>query len=156
MATRDIKRKPYIEDNDENIFIGIDLPFRNSDGVQGYFASTSTTIEAVKVNIKNPRILETDSKTRHNANVMALEKLGVNRNKAEDIVDKAFEEKGNLTTQISSRAQKKGYDSIIFKVDGKIQELLVYNKKDVKSIFEKKHGGSVIERNPYNYKPKAI
>ena len=53
MATRDIKRKPYIEDNDENIFIGIDLPFRNSDGVQGYFASTSTTIEAVKVNIKN-------------------------------------------------------------------------------------------------------
>ena len=113
-------------------------------------------IRPVKVNIKNPLILETDSKTRHNANVMALEKLGVNRNKAEDIVDKAFEEKGNLTTQISSRAQKKGYDSIIFKVDGKIQELLVYNKKDVKSIFEKKHGGSVIERNPYNYKPKAI
>ena len=113
-------------------------------------------IRPVKVNIKNPLILETDSKTRHNANVMALEKLGVNKDKAFDIVDKAYEEKGNLTTQISSRAQKKGYDSIIFKVDGKIQELLVYNKKDVKSIFEKKHGGSVIERNPYNYKPKAI
>ena len=53
MAIKDTKRKPYIEDNDENIFIGIDLPFRNSDGAQGYFASTSTTIEAVKVNIKN-------------------------------------------------------------------------------------------------------
>ena len=53
MAIKDIARKPYIEDNDENIFIGIDLPFRKSDGVEGYFASTSTTIEAVKNNIRN-------------------------------------------------------------------------------------------------------
>ena len=53
MAVQDTTRKPYIEDNDENIFIGIDLPFRKSDGVEGYFASTSTTIEAVKNNIRN-------------------------------------------------------------------------------------------------------
>ena len=53
MAIKDIARKPYIEDNDENIFIGIDLPFRKSNGVEGYFASTSTTIEAVKNNIRN-------------------------------------------------------------------------------------------------------
>jgi phage baseplate assembly protein W len=53
LAIKDITRKPYIEDNDENIFIGIDLPFRKSDGVEGYFASTSTTIEAVKNNIRN-------------------------------------------------------------------------------------------------------
>ena len=53
MAIKDTKRKPYIEDNDENIFIGIDLPFRKSNGVEGYFASTSTTIEAVKNNIRN-------------------------------------------------------------------------------------------------------
>ena len=53
MAIKDITRKPYIEDNDENIFIGIDLPFRKSNGVEGYFASTSTTIESVKNNIRN-------------------------------------------------------------------------------------------------------
>ena len=53
MAIKDTTRKPYIEDNDENIFIGIDLPFRKSNGVEGYFASTSTTIEAVKNNIRN-------------------------------------------------------------------------------------------------------
>ena len=53
MAIKDIARKPYIEDNDENIFIGIDLPFRKSTGTEGYFASTSTTIEAVKNNIRN-------------------------------------------------------------------------------------------------------
>ena len=40
MAIKDTTRKPYIEDNDENIFIGIDLPFRKSNGIEGYFAST--------------------------------------------------------------------------------------------------------------------
>ena len=29
-----------IEDRDENIFIGIDLPFRKSNGKEGYFASS--------------------------------------------------------------------------------------------------------------------
>ena len=53
MAIKDTTRKPYIEDNDENIFIGIDLPFRKSNSIEGYFASTSTTIEAVKNNIRN-------------------------------------------------------------------------------------------------------
>ena len=53
MAIKDTTRKPFIEDNDENIFIGIDLPFRRSDGKEGYFASTTTTIEAVKNNIRN-------------------------------------------------------------------------------------------------------
>ena len=53
MAIKDTTRKPFIEDNDENIFIGIDLPFRRSDGKEGYFASTITTIEAVKNNIRN-------------------------------------------------------------------------------------------------------
>ena len=53
MAIRDTKKKPFIEDRDDNIFIGIDLPFRRSDGKEGYFASTITTIEAVKNNIRN-------------------------------------------------------------------------------------------------------
>jgi len=53
VAIKDTTKKPYIEDRDENIFIGIDLPFRKSNGREGYFASTSTTIEAVKNNIKN-------------------------------------------------------------------------------------------------------
>ena len=53
MAIKDTTRKPFIEDNDENIFIGIDLPFRKSNGKEGYFASTTTTIKAVKNNIRN-------------------------------------------------------------------------------------------------------
>ena len=52
MAIRDTTKKPFIEDRDSNIFIGIDYPFRKSNGVEGYFTSTNTTIEAVKNNIK--------------------------------------------------------------------------------------------------------
>tara|TARA_B100000287_G_scaffold397250_1_gene413628 strand:- start:30 stop:473 length:444 start_codon:yes stop_codon:yes gene_type:complete len=43
----------FIQDRDSNVFIGIDLPFRQSEGVEGYFASTSTTVEAVKNDIHN-------------------------------------------------------------------------------------------------------
>ena len=53
MAIKDTYKKPFVEDRDNNIFIGIDLPFRKSNGSEGWFASTTTTIEAVKNNIKN-------------------------------------------------------------------------------------------------------
>ena len=53
MAIKDISRKPYIEDNDTNIRIGIDLPINKGNDKDGYFATTSTTIEAVKNNIRN-------------------------------------------------------------------------------------------------------
>ena len=43
----------FNEDRDENVFIGLDLPIRKSEGVDGYFASTDTTIAAVKNNIRN-------------------------------------------------------------------------------------------------------
>ena len=62
MAIKDISRKPYIEDNDAKVKIGIDLPIRRDDAVGGFFASTSTTIEAVKNNIRN--LLQTEEGER--------------------------------------------------------------------------------------------
>ena len=53
MAIRDITRKPYPVDNDSRINIGLDLPIRRDDATGGFFATTSTTIEAVKNNIRN-------------------------------------------------------------------------------------------------------
>ena len=53
MAIKDISRKPYIQDNDTRVKVGIDLPIRRGDDFDGFFATTSTTIEAVKNNIKN-------------------------------------------------------------------------------------------------------
>ena len=52
MAILDKSKKPYIADDNENVFIGLNLPLIKSAGPEGYFSSTSTTIDAVKVNIK--------------------------------------------------------------------------------------------------------
>ena len=62
MAIRDTSRKPYIQDNDDNVKIGIDLPIRRGNVSEGFFATTSTTIEAVKNNIRN--LLQTNEGER--------------------------------------------------------------------------------------------
>ena len=62
MAIKDTSRKPFIEDNDTNIKVGIDLPIRRGDDKDGFFATTSTTIEAVKNNIRN--LLQTNEGER--------------------------------------------------------------------------------------------
>ncbi len=62
MAIKDTSRKPFIEDNDTKVKIGIDLPIRRGDEKDGWFATTSTTIEAVKNNIRN--LLQTEEGER--------------------------------------------------------------------------------------------
>ena len=62
MAVKDTSRKPFIEDNDTKVKIGIDLPIRRGDEKDGWFATTSTTIEAVKNNIRN--LLQTEEGER--------------------------------------------------------------------------------------------
>ena len=50
--------KPLKNDRDENIFIGIDLPFTKSEGNDGWFKSTATTFEAVRNNVKSLLLTE--------------------------------------------------------------------------------------------------
>ena len=42
-----------IENRDSDIFIGIELPFYKSNGSEGYFTSTKTTLQSVKNNLIN-------------------------------------------------------------------------------------------------------
>ena len=62
MAIKDTSRKPFIEDNNTNVRIGIDLPISKGNNIDGFFATTSTTIEAVKNNIRN--LLQTNQGER--------------------------------------------------------------------------------------------
>jgi len=62
MAIKDVSKKPYIIDRDSNIKVGIDLPIRRGDTKDGWMASTSTTIESVKNNIRN--LLQTNEGER--------------------------------------------------------------------------------------------
>lgn len=43
----------FVEDRDSAVSIGIDLPFHRDIGPNGWFATTKTTVEAVKNNIRN-------------------------------------------------------------------------------------------------------
>ena len=52
MAILDKNLKPFIQDRNNNQFIGVDLSFSKSDGIDGWFKSTTTTLDAVKNNIK--------------------------------------------------------------------------------------------------------
>jgi|TARA_Y100000310_G_C20279959_1_gene622124 phage baseplate assembly protein W len=52
MAILDTTRKPFIEDRDNSIFVGIDYPFSKSNKSEGWFKSTESTIDSVKNNIK--------------------------------------------------------------------------------------------------------
>ena len=60
MAIKDTNKTetPYIVDRDEDIFIGLDMPLHRGDDKNGNFAATSTTLEAVKFNIRN--LLQTE------------------------------------------------------------------------------------------------
>ncbi len=72
--------------------------------------------------------------------IQALEKLGLSNDKAADIVEKAYEDKGNLTGEIMSRAKKVGHDAIFYMdEDGKtIREAVVFDPRQVKSAFAQK------------------
>jgi len=60
MAVKDTNKtkKPYIVDRDDDVFIGLDFPLHRGDDRSGNFASTLTTLEAVKVNVRN--LLQTE------------------------------------------------------------------------------------------------
>tara|TARA_B100000282_G_scaffold217639_1_gene161320 strand:+ start:116 stop:559 length:444 start_codon:yes stop_codon:yes gene_type:complete len=62
LAILDTSKKPFIQDRDNDVFIGINLPFKKSEGSEGYFLSTTTTIDAVKNNVK--LLLSTDKGER--------------------------------------------------------------------------------------------
>ena len=60
MAVRDTNKtkKPYIVDRDEDVSIGHDIPLQRGEDGNGNFGTTSTTLEAVKVNATN--LLQTE------------------------------------------------------------------------------------------------
>jgi hypothetical protein len=71
--------------------------------------------------------------------VQALEVLGLSNDKAASIVEKAYEDKGNLTNEIMSRAKKVGHDAIFYmNEDGSIREAVVFNPNQIKSVFNQK------------------
>ena len=69
---------------------------------------------------------------------LALRALGVSPEKASDMVEKAYEVKGNLTNEIFSRAVKLGHDGILYyDEDGTIREAVAFSANQIKSVYNR-------------------
>jgi len=99
------------------------------------------TVIPLYASIKNPLIVHEDVKY-NNPSVDALVALGVDRAKALNIVDKAFEQKGNLTGQIYKRAQMQGHDGIVLYRDNNIFEIVAFRSNQLKSAITNKNYSS--------------
>jgi len=71
----------------------------------------------------------------HQSNIEALEKLGMPREKAADLVDKAMEDNGNLTGEIQAKAKAQGYDGIVSYGNGILHEVVAFHPEQIKSAI---------------------
>jgi hypothetical protein len=88
----------------------------------------------VYAQIKNPLIIGKSGRNIDPA-ADALMSLGMDEASAIRLVEKAFEEKGNIGKQIQSRAQAQGYDGIMQYRGDELSEVVSYNPNAVKSAI---------------------
>lgn len=85
--------------------------------------------------IKNPLVVSED----RNLSVDALVALGIDRKKALQMVEKAFEQKGNLFGQIFNKAISQGYDGIVVYRGNELWEVVAFDPTQVKSAISNKN-----------------
>jgi hypothetical protein len=91
--------------------------------------------------IKNPLVLS----AKGDPMIDALVQLGVARNKAGAIVEKAYEEKGYVGKQVMTRAITQGFDGIMQYRDGELTEVVAFSPTQIKSAT-----GNNGEYSPFN------
>jgi hypothetical protein len=127
----------------------------DSDFASQYAQSQNANILPVYARIENPLVIKTvkGPSGQSDPMVSALITLGVDRAKAEKIVEKAYEEKGYITKEVMTRAQKQGYDGIFQYMNGELSEVVAFSPNQVKSVFNKNptFGPKVL----FNLKPSS-
>jgi hypothetical protein len=88
----------------------------------------------VHVQMRNPLIIGKSGRNIDPA-ADALMSLGMDEESAIKLVERAFEEKGNIGKQIQSRAQAQGYDGIMQYRGDDLSEVVSYNPNAVKSAI---------------------
>lgn len=98
----------------------------------GEFKATGGGVTPVYLDMKNPLILD----GRGHPVAEGFEKLGMDPEKALDLVDRLEEQHGYIGTELKRMAQRQGYDGIIQYAPhhgGNISELVVFDPKQIKS-----------------------
>lgn len=98
---------------------------------------TGGFVAPLNVKFDTPLIIDIKAQEKAAPELKVLKALGLSDDKADDMLERAYEETGGLTNQISSRAKKQGFDGIVLRnEDGTIQEAISYNPKNIRSAFE--------------------
>jgi len=101
-----------------------------------YATGDTANVIPVTADIKNPLVVQA---TNVEPSTDVLKALGVSPDKAAKITEKAFDDKGNITKEISTRARKQGYDAVVLKnKDGNVQEIVSYKPDNISSAIGKK------------------
>jgi ADP-Ribosyltransferase in polyvalent proteins len=97
----------------------------------GYAEGTGGNVHQVYANIANPLKIDGPGDPM----VRALETLGMSRDKAINLVEKAYDKKGYVTTEVQNLARKQGYDGIFQYRNGKLSEIVAFDKDQVKNAI---------------------
>lgn len=88
----------------------------------------------VHAQIKNPLVI--DGSASNDPMIEALVRLGMDENKAINMVDRAYDQKGYIGKEVQSRAQAQGYDGLMkYDRDGDLSEVVAYQPSAVKSAI---------------------
>jgi hypothetical protein len=122
-----------------------------AEGAGGY-------VMPLYANLYNPLILKSTMGPGGNGDPMmlALTQLGLTPEKAEKIIEKAYDTRGYIGKEVMTRAQKQGYDGIAQYKDGDLSEVVSFSPYGIKSAIgnsgeyapwspelSKKQGGSI-------------
>jgi hypothetical protein len=86
----------------------------------------------VYVSMQNPLVLDNE---RGDPMIAALVKLGMARDKAETLVEKAYDEHGYVKKQVMTRAMAQGYDGIMQYKQGELSEIVAFKPTQIKSAI---------------------
>jgi hypothetical protein len=97
----------------------------------GYADGPGGNVHQVYADIRNPLKIDGPGDPM----VRALETLGMSRDKAIATVEKAYDKKGYITTEVQNLARKQGYDGIFQYRNGKLSEIVAFDKDQVKNAI---------------------
>lgn len=101
------------------------------DYASAYATGESGNVMPLYASIQNPLIVR--SKNHQDPAIVALVQLGMNVDKATDVVEKSYEKIGAIGKQIMTRAIAKNYDGIVLYYDDRLTEIVAFYPHQIKS-----------------------
>lgn len=105
----------------------------NPEFASNYASGEYGNVMPLYVSLQNPLILK--MQRREDPMILALVQLGMNKDKAADVVEKAYEKYGYIRKQVMTRAISQNYDGIMQYHDNKLSEVVAFYPYQVKSAI---------------------